>query len=142
MYIRWLGAFRKNGPLLEAITFEMNRSNDVACEQLQKGKSLVKQARVGLLIDPKAVYKRYSGDVWSKYDVKGNLYPTRKGYQAPLKSKHKEAFAKPVYTGIVIKNASLLTLKYEARTELIKAVQTFDLPIYKLVKGSLVKENI
>lgn len=60
MYIRWMGAFRKNGSLSEAIIYELTRNTNVACEQLQKGKSFVNFARVGLLIDPKAVYKRYS----------------------------------------------------------------------------------
>lgn len=138
MYIRWLGAFRKNGSLSEAIAFETTRATDVACERLQNGKSFVNQARVGLLVDPKAVYKRFDGDVWSEYTSDGRLYTTRKGYEAS--SKHQEAFAKPVYTGIVIKNASFATLKYTARAEILAAHELYALPVYKLVKGSLIRE--
>lgn len=140
MYIRWMGAFRKNGSLSEAVCFELSRTTDVACEQLQSGKSLVDHARVGLLVDPKAVYKRFAGDVWSEYTVDGSLHATRKACEAG--SKHKEAFAKPVYTGLVIKNASLETLGYAARQEVIKAVEQHDLPLYKLVKGKLVRITV
>lgn len=138
MFIRWLGAFGKNGSLSESVAFEMSRSTDVACERLQKGRSLIDHSRVGLLVDPTAVYKRFDGDVWSEYSPSGDLAPTRKAYEA--QSHHKEAFAKPVYTGIVIKNGSLATLKYEARAEVVKSARAFNLPIYKLVKGTLVKE--
>lgn len=138
MYIRWMGAFRKNGSLSEAIIYELTRNTNVACEQLQKGKSLVNFARVGLLVDPKAVYKRYKGDVWSEYTPDGKLHTTRKGYEA--KSRHKEAFAKPIYTGIVIKDASLATLKYSARAEIISVHKQCLIPVYKLVKGSLIRE--
>lgn len=140
MYIRWMGAFRKNGSLAEAVEFELSRATNVACEQLIDGKSLVEQARVGLLVDPKAVYKRFSGDVWSEYTADGMLHTTRKGYEA--KSDHKEAFAHPVYTGIVIKNASLVTLSFAARKEISEIVKRHNLPIYRLVKGKLVKENV
>lgn len=138
MYIRWMGAFRKNGSLSEAIAYELTRTTDVACEQLQKGISFVDHARVGLLVDPKAVYKRYSGDVWSEYDVAGNLSATRKGYQT--NSRHRESFAKPVYTGLVIKNGSLATLKYTARAEILSVHEQYALPVYRLAKGSLIRE--
>lgn len=140
MYIRWLGAFRKNGSLSEAISFELSRTTDVACEQLQNGKSFVSHARVGLLVDPKAVYKRFTGDVWSEYTPDGKLLPTRKVWEAC--SLHKESFAKPVYTGLVIKNSSLETLGYAARQEVIKAVEQHNLPLYKLVKGKLVRITV
>lgn len=140
MYIRWLGAFRKNGSLSEAVCFELSRTTDVACEQLQSGKSFVNHARVGLLVDPKAVYKRFTGDVWSEYTVDGSLHATRKAWEAS--SKHKESFAKPVYTGLVIKNGSLETLQYAARQEVIKAVEQHNLPLYKLVKGKLVRITV
>lgn len=139
MYIRWMGAFRKDGSLSEAISYELSRTTDVACEQF-KDKSLVEQARIGLLVDPKAVYKRFNGDVWSEYTVDGKLHTTRKGYEA--KSEHKESFAHPVYTGIVIKNGSFSTLSYAARQELLAVVAQHDLPVYRLVKGKLVKENV
>ncbi len=138
MYIRWMGAFAKNGSLSESIHFEMARTSVVACEQLQSGKSFINNARVGLLVDPKAVYKRFSGDIWSEYSVDGQLFATRKYWEA--KSQHRESFAKPVYTGIVIKNGSLNTLKYAARQEVISAHEQHSLPVYRLVKGKLIKE--
>ena len=138
MYIRWMGAFRKNGSLSESIMYELTRTTDVACEQLQAGVSFVDRARVGLLVDPKAVYKRFFGDVWSEYTPDGKLYTTRKGYET--NSRHKESFARPVYTGIVIKNGSLATLKYAARAEILSVHEQYSLPVYRLVKGSLVRE--
>ena len=138
MYVRWLGAYKKNGSIGEAVAFEMQRSTDVACEQLQRGVSMIQQSRLGLLVDPKAVYRRYDGDVYSLYSPSGKLHPTRKGYEAC--SKHKESFAHPVYTGIVIKNGSLMTLSTEARDEVIKSARAFNLPIYRLVKGKLIEE--
>lgn len=137
MYIRWMGAFRKNGSLSEAVDFELQRETCVACEKLQHGKSHVDHARVGLLVDPKAVYKRYKGDVWSSYTVDGRLHTGRKGYEAH--SDHWEAFAKPVYTGLVIKNGSLETLQFAARKEIQKICEQHQLPVYKLAKGSLIR---
>lgn len=133
-----MGAFRKNGSLSEAIQFELSRETFVSCERLQKGKSLIDHARVGLLVDPKAVYKRYNGDVWSEYSAASHLHTHRKGYQAS--SKHKEAFAKPVYTGIVIKNGSFDTFRFDAREELKEIHERYNLNVYRLSKDSLIKE--
>ena len=130
MYIRWLGCFRKNGSLSEAIDFEFTRNTDVACEQLIKGKSKVHKARVGLLVDPSAVYKKFPGDVWSEYTVDGELHPTRKGYEAL--SEHREAFAHPVYTGLVIKDGSFDNLSGKARHQIISAVTRWNIPVYHL----------
>ena len=122
MYVRWLGAFRKNGSLSEAIRFEMTRTTNVACEHFKK-KSRVRKARVGLLVDPTAVYKNFKGDVWSEYDPNGNLYYTQKPYEAC--SDHTESWAKPVYTGLVIKNGSFENLSPKARDEIRLAVFSF-----------------
>lgn len=140
MYIRWMGAFITNGSISDGISFEMTRESAVACEHLQKGKSYIQHARIGLLVDPKAVYKRYSGDVYSHYTSNGCLHTGRKPYEAGSKSRHWEAFAKPVYTGIVIKNGSLETIKRAARKEILDACEQYHLPVYKLVKGSLIRE--
>ena len=139
MFIRWLGAFRKNGSLSEAISFEMVRETPVACEQLQKGKSFVDHARVALLVDPKAVYKRFKGDVWSEYTPDGKLYACRPYYDAF--GKHKESWAKPVYTGLVIKGGSLATLSFEAREQIKLASKKHSLPVYRLVQGKLIPEE-
>ena len=132
MFIRWLGAFRKNGSLSEAISFEMARETPVACEQLD-------HARVGLLVDPKAVYKRFKGDVWSEYTPDGKLYACRPYYDAF--GKHKESWAKPVYTGLVIKGGSLATLSFEAREQIKLASKKHSLPVYRLVQGKLIPEE-
>lgn len=139
MYVRWLGAFRRNGSLYESFNFEMTRKTNVACEHF-KVKSLVSRARVGLLVDPKAVYKNWNGDVWSEYDADGCLYYTRKDYEAD--SAHKESWAKPVYTGIVIKGGDLVSLSKKAQEQIIKAAKDFNLPLYKLSDGKLKKMTI
>ena len=159
MYIRWLGSFRKklSTGLYESILFEVNRPSDieVACEQLQKGESKI-FAKVGLTVDPSVVSKRFEGDVWSEYksvgDETGRIYsqssrrprkelthielvPTRKGYEAH--SDHKESFALPVYTGIVI-DGFFMDLKKSIRSEIIKASNETGLKVYELRKGKLV----
>lgn len=166
MYIRWLGSFRKklSTGLYESILFETNRPSDieVACEQLQKGESKI-FAKVGLTVDPSAVSKRFDGDVWSEYMTIGNdtgkvyrqsctggnhrrprvlkesthveLRATRKGYEAH--SEHKESFAFPVYTGIVVDGLFMDLTKF-IRSEIIKASNETGLKVYELRKGKLV----
>ena len=140
MYIRWLGCFKKNGSLYESILFEYTRDTDVACEKLVKGKSHVspKKARVGLLVDPSSVYKTFTGDVYSEYDVEGKLHPTRKGYEAY--SQHIESFAHPVYTGLVIKDGSFDNLSGKARHQIISAVRQLDIPVYHLKANGKLEE--
>lgn len=145
MYVRWLGAFRTEGySLKESFLYEMTRTSDVACEHF-KSKSEVR-ARVGLLVKPSAVYKHYDGDVWSEYDHKGNLHPTRKPWQAY--SKHTECFAKPEYTGIVLEKRSFKDLQKRNRLEIIEFLKEYEastgikLPVYKIVNGKLIPETI
>lgn len=141
MYVRWLGAFRKNGSLAESLDFEFSRATDVACEKIKnRGGSKIRHCRLGLLVDPKAVYRVYQGDVWSEYQADGTLFATRSQWEAH--SSHCEAFAKPVFTGLVIKGGSLKDLSAEARATVLAATRQYNLPLYKLVKGRLTKEYI
>ena len=133
MYIRWLGSFRTNGSLSESIDFEMSRQTNVACEKFNRLSQV--RAKVGLLVDPSAVYKKFPSDVWSEYTPDGNLYHTSVWYDG--KTKHKECFAKPIYTGLVIKGGFDL-LKNAARKQILVAIKEgFSLPIYNLVDGKL-----
>jgi hypothetical protein len=134
MYVRWLGAFASQATLSESISFEMNRLSEVACEHFTK-KSNIQHSTVGLLVDPKAIIKRWTGDVWSEYEGI-HLVATRKPWEAGKGSKHTECWAKPSYTGILIQG-SFQDLKRNAREELRKAVSETGLPVYELKKGRL-----
>ena len=49
MYVRWLGAFKKESrSILESIDFEMNRTSVAACEHLQKKKSILRDGTRGV----------------------------------------------------------------------------------------------
>lgn len=139
MYVRWLGAFAKISTLSESISFEMTRTSEVACEHF-KTKSNIRRATVGLLVDPKAVTRRWNRDVWSEYEG-DHLVATRKPWEAPSKSHHSECWTKPEYTGILIQG-SFMDLKPYIRSELIKAVQNTQLPVYSLKKGRLIPVTI
>lgn len=98
IYVRWLGAFRRMGTLHQSLNYELNRRIDeeVAVERIDE-KSFIDHARVGLLIDKKAVVKKFNGDCWSEYNVGGKLCKTRRPTGL-----HREAWAHPAYTAIVV----------------------------------------
>ena len=103
MVIRWLGAFRKNGSLEEALKWELNQTavSALTAERLPKGRSAIHHARVGLLVKNSAVLRRFRSDVWSAYRENGKLYATRK--QGVAYSQHTECWVKPKYLAIVVK---------------------------------------
>lgn len=142
MTIRWLGAFRGvNQTLLESLEFELNRIDEVACEPLQNGKSMICQSKVGLLVSPTAIVKRFNGDCYSEYNNEGFLYKKRNPKHTS--SSHKEVWAKPVYTGIVVKGRTegegFLNLSKEARETILEVSKKYSLPIFELKNGKLYK---
>lgn len=142
MIIRWLGAFRGgSNSLKDSLSFEMNRVDEVAGEKLQKGKSLISQSKVGLLISPEAVTKRFNGDCYSSYAEDGRLVKGRNPKHTS--SRHKEVFATPIFTAIVIKGRTetegFLNLSKEAREAILKTSKQYNLPIYELRFGKLVQ---
>ena len=138
MYVRWLGAFAHEFTLSESIRFEYTRTSEVACEHFRVKSNIHKS--VGLLVDPKAIIKRWSGDVWSEYQG-DKLVSTRKPWEAGKNSHHTECWANPKYTGIVVKG-SFHDLSRNIRNELIKAVTDIDVPVYELKKGRLIPVTI
>ena len=134
MFVRWLGAFRKGASSLnESLTYELGRdeTDEVACEPLLKKESEIRQARIGLVVSRQAIISKFTGDVWSEIED-GKLKPSRK----PCKEGHGEAFAHPVYTGIVIDlNGGL----YYPAKRIVKTLcwisDTYGLPVYWLKKG-------
>ena len=49
MYIRWLGAFKKESRnILDSIDFEMARTSVAACEHLQKKKHILREGTRGI----------------------------------------------------------------------------------------------
>lgn len=137
MYIRWLGAFNAHGhqyTLLDSLRFEFTRTTPVACESIGREKlSSINHAKVGLLLDSKAVYRRFESDCWSVYTDDGNLKNTRV-LPKYLKGQHTEAWATPgpgYIKGIVTKRP-WWNLQGKNR----KAIRTFaaekGLPVYFL----------
>ena len=130
MLIRWLGAFRGKGwkySLSEVFEYELSCSKIKAAEDAVKGKSHIHQARIGLLVNKRAIVRKYQTDVWSEYDVHGNLRPSRGEYKTS--SIHKECFVKPDYIGVVIKGRG------EIKQEHLDACFALGLPVYRLFRN-------
>ena len=134
MIIRWLGAFRKTSGLYDSLVYEcfQNQRKHVAAEQLQHGVSEIKHARVGLLVKNSAVVHRYWSDVWSEYNDNGTLKKTRQ--QGKAWSTHREAFCRPEYLGVVLKDHKEIT------NTALQAVKRFcdqyDVPCFLLDKST------
>jgi hypothetical protein len=114
MYIRWLGAFCKHSDLTSSFDWELSQSKEfeVACEHVVNSQGNIDHVSIGLLIDPKAITKKFKGDCYSqRSSTTGKLFKTRN----PKKSKHhNECWTTKDYTGIILKthrNISEETLK-------------------------------
>jgi len=129
MVIRWLGAFRTQGTLFDALVWELTQTTKkhVAAEKLQRGKSYITHAKIGLLIKNSAVVKRYRSDVWSEYTRIGTLKKTRR--EGDAWSRHTEVWARPVYLGIVLKSFKLSSTAWQAVDEISK---NFNLQVFYL----------
>ena len=140
MYVRWLGAFKKESRnILDSVDYEMHRSSVAACEHLQKKNKSYVWARVGLMIDKEGIIRRFDHDVWSVPDRKNSesLVKTRDHAHGSL---HHEAWCKPGFvTGIVTK-VGWWTLRPNTRKEITKASEKYDLPIYFLSSKGVLKE--
>ena len=140
MYIRWLGAFKKESRnILDSIDFEMARTSVAACEHLQKKNTSYVRARVGLMISKEGIIRRFNHDVWS--------IPDRNDHESLVKthdhahgSLYHEAWCKPGFvTGIVTK-VGWWTLRPKTRKDITKAAEKYDLSIYFLSSKGVLKE--
>ena len=142
MYIRWLGAFKKESRnILDSIDFEMTRTSVGACEHLQKKNTSYVRARVGLMIAKEGIIRRFDHDVWSVPDRNNHesLVKTRDHAHGSL---HHEAWCKPGFvTGIVTK-IGWWTLRPNTRNEINKAAEKYNLPIYFLSSKGVLKEVV
>jgi len=110
MIVRWLGAFGKSKSLHESLSWELSQSSvkELAAERLRGLESVIKHARVGLLVKSNAVIKSFSGDVYSVKNEDGTLKKKRSGKLGLKKScVQRECWVKPEYIGIIIKGGSL-----------------------------------
>lgn len=133
MIVRWLGAFRRNGSLLEAFHFEFNRNSEVSAELLQSGESHILHAKVGLLIKNSALVKAFNGDCYSEYTSEGTLVKNRNPKHTG--STHKEVWANPEYSGIIVKES--VSPKIYATLKEVSA--QYNVPIFQLKGGRLIK---
>ena len=140
MYIRWLGAFKKESRnISDSIEFEMHRTSVGACEHLQKKNQSYVRANVGLMIAKEGIIRRFDHDVWSVPDRDDNesLVKTR---DHAYGSKHHEAWCKPGFvTGIVTK-IGWWTLRPRIRHSIEDAARKYNLPIYFLSSKGVLKE--
>ena len=140
MYVRWLGAFKKESRnILDSVDYEMHRSSVAACEHLQKKNKSYVWARVGLMIDKEGIIRKFDHDVWSIPDRKNSesLVKTRDHAHGSL---HHEAWCKPGFvTGIVTK-VGWWTLRPKTRKEITIAAEKYNLPIYFLSSNGVLKE--
>ncbi|RLE45637.1 hypothetical protein DRJ25_05350 [Candidatus Woesearchaeota archaeon] len=136
MVVRWLGAFRKNREnrgLYSALCFEIESDHrkHVAAERLQRGRSFIKHAKVGLLIKNSAVVKKYAKDVFSEYNKNGTLKRTR--HQDDAWSDHSEVFCRPEYLGVVLKSTKISQTALQA---VQKFAEKYDAPVFYLNPGT------
>ena len=140
MYVRWLGAFKKESRnIIDSIDFEMSRSSVAACEHLQKKNKSYVWARVGLMISKEGIIRRFDHDVWSVPDKDNHesLVKTRDHAHGSL---HHEAWCKPGFvTGIVTK-VGWWTLRPKTRKEITIAARKYNLPVYFLSSKGVLKE--
>ena len=140
MYVRWLGAFKKESRnILDSVDYEMHRSSVGACEHLQKKNKSYVWARVGLMIDKEGIIRKFDHDVWSVPDRKDSesLVKTRDHAHGSL---HHEAWCKPGFvTGIVTK-VGWWTLRPKTRKEIAIAAKKYNLPVYFLSSKGVLKE--
>lgn len=143
LYVRWMGAFRKVAPLHEALKYELNRpvTDEVAVEPINADGQQV-NAKVGLLVDKKAVVKTFRGDCWSERRPDGRLCKTRNPRLAP--GRHMEAWANPRYTGIIVsagvyrdRGEGFYNLPARIRGTIKWYSNLYGLPVYHLVGGKL-----
>ena len=133
--VRWLGAFgpqRFQQSLTDAIQFELEgHQRQVAAEPIL-GRSAIKHARVGLLVDRRHVLKVHDGDVWSIRKGK-SLVPTQEpqGY-------HMEAFCNQVYKALVVKGE----ITSSARLALEAISKESGLPILSLYAGNKINPEL
>lgn len=103
--VRWLGAFRKEGTLLESALWEIQQNHrQVAAEPLAMGRSAIKHALIGLRVaHPETTFSR--GWLWDAWTVVWDgpeaptegllrpLYPCHERAGKPLKDWHRYAKA-------------------------------------------------
>jgi len=137
LIIRWMGAFRKEGNLLDSIQWEFNGvDRECAAELLDGDQSMIRYAKVGVLINPKKVIKAFNGDCWSVVGDDGRLKKTRNpryssGY-------HKEVWIRPKgRLGIVIKGR----VSGKLRVALRNLSKKLGVPLYYLRKEGLVPQQ-
>lgn len=140
MYIRWLGAFKKESRnILDSIDFEMTRTSVGACEHLQKKNTSYVRARVGLMIAKEGIIRRFDHDVWSIPDRNDHesLVKTRDHAHGSL---HHEAWCKPGFVNGIVTKIGWWTLRPNTRKEITKAAEKYNLPIYFLSSKGVLKE--
>lgn len=131
MVIRWLGAFRKTHSLPNSLEWELTQDcvRALAAEKLDRGRSYIHHAKIGLLVKNSAILRRYRGDVWSTYRTNGKLVKNR--HEKDAQSWHSECWIQPGhFIGIVIKG-KVSKHAWQACSE---ASKKHNIPIFRLTR--------
>lgn len=125
-FVRWLGAFRSNGfSLSESAQWELSQlDRQVASEPLVRGKSRIKHALIGLVVDHDASHFvcGWESDAWTseadglvmttkRRSVAGKKYRCQNRFLAAMakngESSHGEAvFDYPKYSAVAVKKSA------------------------------------
>ena len=137
LIIRWMGAFRKEGNLLDSIQWEFNGvDRECAAELLDGDQSMIRYAKVGVLIDPRKAIKSFTGDCWSVVGDDGKLKMTRNPRHA--NGYHREVWIRPKgRLAIVIKGR----VSGKIRVALRNLSKKLKVPLFYLRKEGLVPQQ-
>ena len=143
MYVRWLGAFRSvrrddGRGLAASFKYEVQTSYftghqlEQACEKV-RNKSEIRQAQIGLLVDPDCITKSFNGDCFSKRQRgKQSLVKTRNPRKP--KSKHLESWVSGNWIQGVVLKKPLDQFKKEVQEQI--RFMASALPVYLLKEGA------
>jgi hypothetical protein len=142
MLVRWLGAFRTQGTISEAIDYEMGPSVALRCAELiKKGAASEIDRGVGLLVRNSALVRKFRSDIYSVPDGRRlrQTQPEDDSY-----SSHTEAWVRPDYIGIVIKSRSHLhrTIQQKTLLAVAQAATRHNLPVFRLRNNGTLEEVV
>lgn len=155
-YDEYQDCFVKTGrlhSLKSSFAKELTRCDEAACEAIKKNNGkletkLGRAAKIGLVIKKENVFREFHSDVWSYYgqtsDVYSRQYKTQHpgrlyfGHETSDREKECWAHMKNAVEAIVV-YGRLSALSTDYRQSAIAASRKYNLPIWQLADGRLIK---
>lgn len=156
-FIRWMEAFGSALEFKESLEFEITRRDTAACEEVMtfngKLKALVplnhSRVKVGCLVNPARVYRRFQHDCRSKRTSDGKLVTETTGKGGEVRTAdtrhHTEAWldaSKGCYVLGFVVYGNLERLDGKRRGAIRKLSTQYGLPVYELFKGKLIDRGV